>query len=380
MPINKENDVATAVFTSELGLPSKVVSVHEIELGPLAEDQVAIDMLVSSINPVDKLTIEGGSPVPLNNISFKLSEKNNVPEIESIVSTMLGLEGVGRVVKIGSNAKKAINGDLQVGDYVIPFSFGKLGSWATRIHLSPSDLVVFKQDGRISARDLSSVNINISTAYRMLLDIENLKAGDYVIQNGANSSVGKYVIQLANIWGFKTINIIRDRPDFDKVADNMKKLGADIVIKDIDLDSSNTRDLLGSLSSPIRLGLNFVNGPNAAKMANFLSHGATFATYGTIVNEPIPIYPNLFLLQRLKFVGFSLFEFYFGNPKEEWVKTWENIIDLLKSKKLKPQDSQLAVLYDETNNNKHFDTVKFRDIVLNAINSNTKTSLVLNKD
>ncbi|OMJ11422.1 Trans-2-enoyl-CoA reductase, mitochondrial, partial [Smittium culicis] len=229
MPINEESDVATAVFTSELGLPSKVVSVHEIELGPLPEDQVAIDMLASSINPVDKLTIEGGSPVPLNNISFKLSKKNNSTENETIVSTMLGLEGVGRVVKIGSNAKKAINGDLEVGDYVIPFSFGKFGSWSTRIHLSPSDLVVFKKDDRINASDLCSVNINISTAYRMLLDIEKLNAGDYVIQNGANSSVGKYVIQLANIWGFKTINIIRDRLDFEKDVSDMKKLGADIV-------------------------------------------------------------------------------------------------------------------------------------------------------
>ena len=45
----------------------------------------------------------------------------------------------------------------------------------------------------------------------MLLDFVNLEPGDWVVQNGANSGVGQNVIQLANIRGFKTINIIRDR-------------------------------------------------------------------------------------------------------------------------------------------------------------------------
>ena len=45
----------------------------------------------------------------------------------------------------------------------------------------------------------------------MMLDFAQLKEGDWLVQNGANSGVGQNVIQLARIRGFKTVNIIRDR-------------------------------------------------------------------------------------------------------------------------------------------------------------------------
>ena len=44
-----------------------------------------------------------------------------------------------------------------------------------------------------------------------MLDFTELKQGDWIVQNGANSGVGQNVIQLARIRGFKTVNIIRDR-------------------------------------------------------------------------------------------------------------------------------------------------------------------------
>lgn len=39
--------------------------------------------------------------------------------------------------------------------------------------------------------------MNPPTAYRMLKDFVDLKPGDTVIQNGANSAVGKAVIQVS---------------------------------------------------------------------------------------------------------------------------------------------------------------------------------------
>ena len=40
-----------------------------------------------------------------------------------------------------------------------------------------------------------------------------------MIQNGANSGVGLYVIQLARHFGFRTINVIRNRPNFQEAVD-----------------------------------------------------------------------------------------------------------------------------------------------------------------
>lgn len=61
------------------------------------------------------------------------------------------------------------------------------------------------------------LNVNPCTAYRMLKDFVKLESGDCVIQNGGNSAVGQFVIQLCRIWKLESVNIVRDRPDIDKL-------------------------------------------------------------------------------------------------------------------------------------------------------------------
>jgi trans-2-enoyl-CoA reductase len=55
-----------------------------------------------------------------------------------------------------------------------------------------------------------------------LEDFVQLKSGDVIIQNGANSAVGQAVIQLAKQKGVKTINVIRDRSDWANTVERMK--------------------------------------------------------------------------------------------------------------------------------------------------------------
>ncbi|OLY83282.1 Trans-2-enoyl-CoA reductase, mitochondrial, partial [Smittium mucronatum] len=345
----QNQEFTKAVFVSQNGSPSEVLRVHEVDLGKLPETQVSIDMLVSSINHCDLLTINYNAPVPLHNRKYDLSTDEATPSQKSIEATMMGTEGVGIVTKIGPKAGEAINGTLELGDLVIPYNFGNYGLWSTRVYANPSDLVVIKNKSGIVAEDLSSIYINMSTAYRMLKDVEKMNLGDYIIQNGANSGVGKYVIQFARILGIKSINIIRDRSDFDEVAESLKDLGADIVIRDTDLESEKTKKLLNSLTSPIRLGLNFVNGIKAVQMARFLSPESTLLTYGVASDEPIPVDANMLLIQRIKFVGFSIFAFYLNNPKEVWAKTWEEIVEFIREKKIKIQESQEVILYENSN-------------------------------
>lgn len=49
--------------------------------------------------------------------------------------------------------------------------------------------------------------VNPPTAYRMLKDFVDLKKGDTVIQNGANSGVGQAVIQIAKAMGYHTVSL-----------------------------------------------------------------------------------------------------------------------------------------------------------------------------
>lgn len=63
----------------------------------------------------------------------------------------------------------------------------------------------------------SMMNVNPCTAYRMLKDFVPLKPGDTVIQNGGNSAVGQLVIQLCKIWNYKSVSVVRDRPNIQEL-------------------------------------------------------------------------------------------------------------------------------------------------------------------
>lgn len=77
---------------------------------------------------------------------------------------------------------------------------------------------------------LAGITSNPSTAYRMLKDFVQLKPGDTVIQNGANSAAGQNVIQLCKIWGVNTVNIIRPRPGYENLVEYLMELGATHVV------------------------------------------------------------------------------------------------------------------------------------------------------
>lgn len=63
----------------------------------------------------------------------------------------------------------------------------------------------------------SMMNVNPCTAYRMLKDFVPLKSGDTVIQNGGNSAVGQLIIQLCKVWNFKSVSVVRDRPNIQEL-------------------------------------------------------------------------------------------------------------------------------------------------------------------
>jgi mitochondrial enoyl-[acyl-carrier protein] reductase / trans-2-enoyl-CoA reductase len=79
------------------------------------------------------------------------------------------------------------------------------------VETSPEALLPLPKTAKISPVSAATISVNPFTADRMMLDFIQLKEGDWVVQNGANSGVGQNVIQLARIRGFKTVNIIRDR-------------------------------------------------------------------------------------------------------------------------------------------------------------------------
>ena len=99
------------------------------------------------------------------------------------------------------------------------------GTWRT--HALAAEDAVSKVANDIPVEYAAALSVNPATAHLLLSEFVQLKAGDVVVQNAANSAVGQAVIQLAKLRGVKTVSIIRDRADYKQVVEQLKALGGD---------------------------------------------------------------------------------------------------------------------------------------------------------
>ena len=190
--------------------------------------------------------------------------------------TVIGNEGVGRVLKVGTGVK-----NVKVGDRVVaPLSSF---TWRERMVISANGL--FALAGGADAQQLSMLAINPPTAALLLSEFVNLKPLDWVVQNSANSGVGRWVIAFAKARGLKTVNIVR-RPEL--VAE-LKAIGADVVVVDSPDVSKEIKQAVAQ--AELRLGLDGVSGPASGAIASTLSPQGTLVSYaamsaGSDVDQP----------------------------------------------------------------------------------------------
>ena len=247
-----------AIVFPRYGSPSEVLRPQTYPIPRPTAKTILIRFLASPINPADINQIEGSYP---SKPKFDTSLGSDEPVAVG------GNEGVAEVVETGSDVT-----ELKVGDKVI-MQDSKFGTWRTHALASPSQLLRVTDYG-LSVLQAATISINPCTAYRMLIDFAHLEKGDWFVQNGANSGVGQAAIQIAKQWGFKSLNIVRDRPDIESLRSHLMKLGATQVITDTELgDRSLAKDKipLWTNGKGIKLGLNCVGGKNATDMTRLLS-------------------------------------------------------------------------------------------------------------
>ena len=166
---------SSQLFYDRYGDPLEVIQLkaESNEHGQLKSDEVKVAFQAAPINPADINQIQGVYPV-----------KPTLPAVG-------GNEGFAIVEEIGCDVTS-----LSIGDHVIPAASG-FGTWRSSAISNENNF--YKIDKRIPMKYAATLQVNPCTAYRMLTDFADLKVGDTVIQNGANSAVGRYVIQ---VWHF----------------------------------------------------------------------------------------------------------------------------------------------------------------------------------
>src|SRR2546425_6252 len=148
--------------------------------------------------------------------------------------------------------------------------------------------------------DVLALRINPATAFLLLSDVVPLKPGDWVIQNVANSAVGRLVIRLARPRGAKTVNVVRR----DSLFGELKALGADACVVDgPDLAEAVKTHTRGA---PIRLGLDAVSGRATARLSACVAEGGVVCNYGSMTGEDPVMSRNALISGGQTLVGFIL--------------------------------------------------------------------------
>lgn len=207
---------------------------------------------------------------------------------------MPGNECVAEVLEVGPSVKS-----VKPGDKVVPFTTG-LGTWRSHAIFKEEDVMKISDD--IPLPEAATITVNPCTAYRMLKDFVNLQSGDTVIQNGANSACGQNVIQICRAWNVKSVGIVRDRPDLDKLVSYLKSLGADEILTEEQCRS--TKLFKSNVLRKPKLALNCVGGKNALEMSKHLDHAGVMVTYGGMSREPVLAPTSSLIFKDMQFRGF----------------------------------------------------------------------------
>ncbi|HNW41060.1 MAG TPA: zinc-dependent alcohol dehydrogenase family protein, partial [Opitutaceae bacterium] len=143
-------------------------------------------------------------------------------------------------------------------------------------------------------------SVNPPTAALLLSEFVTLEPGEWVIQNTANSAVGRYLIQLAQRRGLRTVNVVRR----EEAAASLRAMGAEVVLTDgPDLDK---RVAGATDKAKIRLGIDATGGAATDRIARSLAVGGTVVNYGAMSGEACKIAPASFVFRDITLRGFWL--------------------------------------------------------------------------
>jgi NADPH:quinone reductase-like Zn-dependent oxidoreductase len=147
---------------------------------------------------------------------------------------------------------------------------------------------------------VAMLGINPPTAALLLNEFIDLRPGDWVAQNAANSGVGRSLIAIAKARGLKTINFVR-RPE---LVPELQALGGDLVIVDQSGALDKIRATIGD--ARVALGVDGVAGKASATIAGVLGESGTLVVYALMSGEPVTIAPFDLIAKRVVVKGFFL--------------------------------------------------------------------------
>jgi len=287
-----------AIQIEAFGNPSEVMKVVDIpDVGAPADGEVVIALEASPINMSDLLMIAG-----------RYGYRPKLPSV-------MGTEGVGRVVAIGSGVKHLKHGDRTLVPYPAP-------AWAERIKADASRLRALPSG---DVNQLAMLGINPPTAYLMLTDFVTLPSGSWVIQNSANSGVGRALIPIAKSLGLKTVNVVRR----DDVVADIKAIGGDVVL--VDGPDLAKRVAAETGKAPIALAVDGVADTSTMNLLGCLAEKGVHVLYSTISGKPSVVPATHLIFHDISMRGFWLANWFANAKPDQITGMYDRLVPLVAS-------------------------------------------------
>jgi len=285
----------------EFGDPKEVLKVEQKERQALIRDEVLVRMLLRPINPSDLIPITGA-----------YSHRISLP-------TIPGYEGVGIVEDVGPFASKEL-----IGMRVLPLR-GE-GTWQDYVTTS-ADFIVPIPDS-IDNYMAAQLYINPLTAWLLCTAVLNLQPGDSLLVNACSSAIGRILVQLSKIIGFRLIAVTRNTAH----KEDLLKLGASDVINTS--ETSLSEEVMSLTNGEgVNYAIDSIGGPSGTELAFCVQPHGTLVTIGLLSGIPI----DWKKISKETTIQIKLFHLRHWNGQvsaQTWQDAFKGLISLIVDKKL----------------------------------------------
>jgi mitochondrial enoyl-[acyl-carrier protein] reductase / trans-2-enoyl-CoA reductase len=290
-----------ALIQTDYGDPGKVLQLREVPTLFPQPGQAIVDIEAAVVHMADARTVLG------------------MEGFRKTLPRTPGYEGVGRISAVARDVKGLI-----VGTRV----FAPLGSGTYReqVAANAGDLLLAPEGDPVQ---LALLSLSPATAMLMLQDFAKLKPGDFVVQNAANSTVGRMVIQLANDMKIKVVNIVKS----SGVIPELKEIGAGVVL--LDTPDLSARVAAVTQGSPVKLAIDAIGGAATARLANCLDNDSTVVNYSAMSGEPCQIPADVLTTRGIRLCGINPARQLAKHTPEERTALYARVGELLAAGRLR---------------------------------------------
>lgn len=269
-------------------------------------DQVVLEVKYAALNPADRYLAEGQYPA-----------KPPLPHI-------LGRDGIGTVVAVGSGVRDVRIGDVKV---IVRGETGvtEAGTFAQRVAVSADSLI--DPPANWSDEAAAGATLVYLTAYQAITQWGDLPAsGCVTLVTGASGGVGVATTQLAKAMGHFVVGLSRDA----KKRENVLQLGADLVFDPS--DPNWTRQLVKEHKKRVNLVVDNVGGEGFEDLLNVMDANGRISVVGRLAGPVREFNTAAMFFRRLRIGGVAVGTY----TREEAHAAWKQLVSLMDRNGQKP--------------------------------------------